>query len=165
MKSLGYSHTVPAGRGHCVKRAFAMLNQIERLDELPPLLAADRAIALVHVPWSPGPRRSQLVLNELDATQQRWSREPIGFFVLHPESEQRLNDWYMDLCRLYEPRFLLHGNGWGPFWWLVRGTIIDCVEKPYEFRIAELVERTVGNFTEAKNNPLDLRLAPSPILF
>ena len=92
------------------------------------------------------------VLDSLNATQQQWSPEPISFFVLCPAGDRRLADWYSDLYHLYEPRFTLHGHGWGPFWWLVRGTIVDCLTKPYEQSIEQLRERTLKAFEAAALN-------------
>ena len=107
------------------------------------MLTCERAIALVYVPWSPGPRFGMPLLAALEATSQDWSRNNrIGFFVLYEEAEARLSAWFAGTCKQYEPRFVLHGNGWGPFWWLVHGGIVDCIEKPYEASIEELKERS-----------------------
>jgi hypothetical protein len=124
-----------------------MATEIEDIAALASLLSAPRAIALVYVPWSPWPRKSRVVLGELEASQVEWSTEmPISFFVLSPEKDETLNAWYEGVCSEYSQRFVLHGDGYGPFWWLSRGKIIDCLTKPYDVALKALQMRSINTF-------------------
>jgi hypothetical protein len=67
---------------------------IERVQQVPALLAAPRAIALVSVPWSPWPRKSRQVLAALEGSRPMWSPgAPVECFDLWPEREGELNRW------------------------------------------------------------------------
>src|SRR5262245_43923015 len=99
-----------------------MANNVERIEQVPLMLTSERAIALVSVPWSPGPVLSRRVLAALESNQEQWLPGVlVAFFDLWPEREEALLAWYEEQCRLHWPRFELHGHGWGPLWWLVRG--------------------------------------------
>ncbi len=116
-----------------------MATTIERLQQVPVMLAAPRAVTLVSVPWSPWPRKSREVLAELERTRGLWSPgTEVEFFDLWPERDGELNAWYDRTCRDYSPGFELHGHGYGPLWWLSRGVVIGCLTEPYEERLPDL---------------------------
>jgi hypothetical protein len=118
---------------------------INSLGQIPRLMAAPRSIALLFVEWSPGPYRSRVVLNNLEASRNEWSpKHAIEFFEIVPEAQDELNRWYEELCRLYSPRFELHGHGWGPLWWVANGEVLDCLTKPYELPLETSIQRSVN---------------------
>jgi hypothetical protein len=131
-----------------------MANVVERLEQVPPFLAAPRVIALVSVPWSPWPRRSRQSLEALEASREEWLPGcPVEFFDLRPEQEEELNRWYDALCRSHWPRFALHGDGYGPLWWLARGQVLDCLSKPYGYCLESLQRRSECCFKASSRAP------------
>jgi hypothetical protein len=124
-----------------------MASVIDNMGLLAPMLTAPRAIGLVAVAWSPWHRQSRAVLDSLESAQQQWSPgRPVDFYILWPEKDAELNRWYENLCREKYPRFELHGHGYAPLWWLVRGHVIDCLIKPYQTRLETLQQRSVKAF-------------------
>ena len=120
-----------------------MVNVIDNIELLPPLLAAPRAIALVAVPWSPWHAWSRRVLDALESSRALWlPGGQVQFFVLWPERDEKLNPWYEELCQAHYPRFELHGHGYAPLWWLAEGQIMDCLTKPYEMSLEDLQQRS-----------------------
>jgi hypothetical protein len=119
---------------------------IDTIRALPTMLAASRGIVLVAVAWSPGYLRSRPLLSALESSQAQWSpAHPVNFFELWPEKDAQLNEWYEALIHKL-PRFELHGHGYGPFWWLRQGEVIDCLSKPYEAGLAILEKRSANVF-------------------
>jgi hypothetical protein len=117
---------------------------VERMDQVAPMFSVPRAIALVSVPWSPWPLRSRQMLNQLERSREDWlPSAPLAFFDLWPEREKALHAWYDELCEFCFPKFELHGHGYGPFWWLTDGEIVDCLTKPYEHTLEALQQRYV----------------------
>src|SRR5262245_52511971 len=124
-----------------------MVTVIDNMELLPPVLAADRAVVMVAVPWSPAHRRSLPVLEALESSQEQWSPgRPVGFFTLWPEKDAALHRWYEEICQLYHPRLALHGHGWAPFWWVGRGQVLDWQAKPYEAALESLQEKSMRAF-------------------
>lgn len=124
-----------------------MAHVIDRMLQVPALQSASRAVALVSVAWSPGPRRSREMLTGLESTQEVWSPDArVEFFDLWPERDDDLNRWYEDLCAFAFPRFELHGHGYGPLWWLSDGKVIECFTKPYEYSLQDLQKRSTQIF-------------------
>jgi hypothetical protein len=124
-----------------------MARVVERMDQVPALLAAPRAVALVSVPWSPWPRKSRDVLVALERNRESWlPGAPVEFFDLWPEREDELNSWYEGMCHSHAPRFELHGHGYGPLWWLAGGVVLECQTKPYELPLEALRERSAAIF-------------------
>src|SRR5262249_36958422 len=81
-------------------RSRQMSVVVERVQQVPPMLAAPRAVALVSVPWSPWPRKSRDVLAALEDSREQWSPDaPVEFFDLWPEREDELYRWYEDMCQ------------------------------------------------------------------
>lgn len=76
------------------------------------------------------------------------------FFDLWPERDGELNHWYDALCLSASPRFVLHGHGYGPLWWLSQGEVLECITKPYEHPLEELKKRFALAFR------MDERAAP-----
>jgi hypothetical protein len=71
---------------------------------------------------------------------------PVEFFDLWPERDDELNGWYDKQCLDLAPWFELHGHGYGPLWFLARGQVLDCLNKPYEYRLADLQRRAADIF-------------------
>jgi hypothetical protein len=124
-----------------------MVSVIDNMPSLQQMLSADRAITLVAVPWSPWYRFSRPILDALEVSEAQWSPKcPVKFFVLWPEKDDELNQWYEQLCQQERPRFELHGHGYAPLWWLARGQVVDCLAKPYEVDAAMLQKRSARAF-------------------
>jgi hypothetical protein len=128
-----------------------MANQVTSIKHLPAMLTAPRAIALVFVAWSPWPSKSRDILTDLESNRKVWlPSSSLEFFELWPERDESLNSWYEDMCKSYALRFELHGHGYGPLWWLVRGEVIDCLSKPYGHSLETLQRRSVAIFDSTK---------------
>ena len=124
-----------------------MANQVTSIKHLPAMLTAPRAIVLVSVAWSPWPSKSRKVLTDLDSNRRLWiPNSLVEFFDLWPERDESLNSWYEEMCKSYSLNFELHGHGYGPLWWLVRGEVTDCLTKPYEHSLETLQQRTTMLF-------------------
>jgi hypothetical protein len=120
-----------------------VIEHVDSMRQVPAMLAARRAVAVISVPWSPWPRKSRELLAVLEQNREQWSPgTPVQFFDLWPEQEEELYCWYEQLCEQYAPRLALHGHGYGPLWWLTRGVVLDCLYKPYEFPLEELQQRS-----------------------
>lgn len=86
------------------------------MSQLPNVLAAPRAIVLVSVEWSPGPKKSRQMLAALEDSREIWlPASVVEFFDLRPEHDEELNRWYERQCREESAGFALHGDGYGPF--------------------------------------------------
>jgi len=126
-----------------------MAHVVESMLQVSPMLAASRAIVLVSVLWSPWPQKSRDVLAALESSCPQWSPQAsVEFFDLWPEREDELNRWYESLCLHSSPRFELHGNGYGPLWWMVEGHVFECLTKPYEYPLKSLKQRSMAIFQE-----------------
>lgn len=124
-----------------------MVNVIEHLEQTAAMMSAPRAIVLVSVPWSPWPQKSRRTLAALEATRTLWSpNAAVEFFDLWPERNEELNRWYDELCASASPRFALHGDGYGPFWWMVEGKVLKCLTRPYEIPPQSLQQRSAEIF-------------------
>jgi hypothetical protein len=122
-----------------------MAHVIERVQQVPALLTAPRAVALVSVPWSPWPQKSRDVLAVLERSRELWLPDtPVEFFDLWPERDDKLNRWYEGICQSHALRFELHGHGYGPLWWLAGGVVLGCQTKPYELPLESLQERAAA---------------------
>ena len=120
---------------------------VEGLRDLPGLLAAPRAVAVVSVPWSPWPRRSREALAALERTRGDWSPSAeVAFFDLRPEAGAGLGRWYEAWVAQHAARFELHGHGYGPLWWLAGGAVLGCLAKPYDRPPADLERRSAALF-------------------
>ncbi|MFL5244031.1 MAG: hypothetical protein ACJ8FY_18160 [Gemmataceae bacterium] len=120
---------------------------IDNMGLLAPMLNAPRSIAVVAVAWSPWHYQSRALLQVLESSQEQWSAgRPVDFYALWPEKDAELNRWYGDLIREQYPRFELHGHGYAPFWWLIKGQVVDCLTKPYETKLAWLQDRSARAF-------------------
>ena len=116
-----------------------MVHLIETVDQIPALVNASRAIALLSVPWSVWPRKSKKVLELLEKTQTTWASDlRIEYFDIWPEKNEELNRWYEGLCEEYADQFELHGHGYGPLWWVRDGVILRSMTKPYELDFGEV---------------------------
>ncbi|HTI52055.1 MAG TPA: hypothetical protein VL475_13920 [Planctomycetaceae bacterium] len=92
------------------------------------------------------------MLNQLERSRDNWlPGAPVAFFDLWPEREEALHAWYDELCELRFPKFELHGHGYGPFWWLTNGQIVDCLTKPCEHTLEALQQRYVELNRDAVN--------------
>ena len=99
--------------------------------------------------WSPAPQLSLEKLANLQANAPSWCQAgSVDFYMLRPEDDQQLNAWYKSLFNEY-PQFALHGHGWGPFWWVKDGKIVDCESHPYAMTDVELRERSIRALCEA----------------
>ena len=126
-----------------------MPHVVESMQQLGPMIAAPRAVVLVSVPWSPWPNKARPSLATLALTRRRWSPVwQVEFFDLRPESDEELNRWYESVLREYWPRFELSAGGYGPFWWVTRGRVIDYLTKPYNLSLEELERRSAAAFQE-----------------
>jgi hypothetical protein len=127
-----------------------MAEVVKTMGQVFRMLSASRAIVLVSVPWSPWPRKSREVLAALESTQKQWAfNASVEFFDLWPESEEALTGWYEELCITSSPRFVLHGHGYGPLWWLAEGKVLSCLAKPYEYPMEELQQRSKSLYKKA----------------
>jgi hypothetical protein len=69
-----------------------MATVVDNVRDVPRLLSAPRAIAMVAVGWSPYHRLSQPVLDALESSHDEWFPDSaIDFFVLWPEKDDELN--------------------------------------------------------------------------
>ena len=115
---------------------------VERMDQVAQMLSAPRALTLVSVPWSPWPRQSRRIFDELEKCRESWlPGVPVSFFELQPESDEDLQGWYDKFCEVHFPQFELHGHGYGPFWWLSNGEVLDCLAKPCDHTRYALQQR------------------------
>jgi|GEM_PF-6912094 hypothetical protein len=118
---------------------------VERGQQLPAMLAAPRAIALVSVPWSPWPRKSRDVLTALERSRELWLPDAtVEFYDLWPEEDDELNRWYVGMCQSHATRFELHGHGYGPLWWLAGGVVLECLTRPYAQPLELLQQRSAA---------------------
>lgn len=121
---------------------------VSTLPDAKSIFNEERAIVLVYVDWSMTPRLSLDKLNALKATSLEWCpNDPVAFYVIRPEDDNQLNAWYESLFDKY-PQFQLHGHGWGPFWWVNDGKIVDCVHKPWNISDDDLRARSVLNLCQ-----------------
>ncbi|MDB5345835.1 MAG: hypothetical protein JWP89_4212 [Schlesneria sp.] len=124
-----------------------MLQVILNVPQLSQMQLASRAIALISVPWSPWPQKSREVLVSLETSQEQWSPQcPVEFFDVWPERDAELNRWYEMQCVDAEPKFELHGHGYGPLWWLANGKVLECLAKPYDLPLKEIQRRSAAIF-------------------
>jgi hypothetical protein len=115
---------------------------VERMDQVAQMFSAPRVLTLVSVPWSPWPRQSRQIFDELEKSRDNWLPGlQVSFFDLRPESDEALHGWYDGFCAIHSPQFELHGHGYGPFWWLANGEIVDCLTKPCEYTLEALQQR------------------------
>jgi hypothetical protein len=106
-------------------------------------------MTFVYVDWSPGPRISRANFTALEETRSRWFPEhEVNFYELHPEAEEELNRWYDEMLQTYHPRFALHGHGNGPIWWMERGEVVACTDRPaHAYTVDELQRYSRKAFT------------------
>jgi hypothetical protein len=120
---------------------------IERIEQLSAIHSADRAIVLVSVDWSPWPKESRNTMTALEESRDEWSPDSaVEFFDFWPDRDIELERWYDETCRRYAPQFELHGHGYGPFWWMRNGKILDCLTMPYKPPISQLQQRSRAVF-------------------
>lgn len=115
---------------------------VSTLPDAKSIFNQDRAIVLVYVDWSTTPRLSLAKLNTLKATTAEWCpNDAVVFYVIRPEDDKQLHAWYESLFAKY-PQFELHGHGWGSFWWIKDGKIVDCVNQPWSISDEDLRTRS-----------------------
>ncbi len=120
---------------------------ISHINDLTQLLESDRAIVLVWVGWSRGPYFSRNLLTTLEETVSNWSPNmAVNFYILDVEAEEQLSKWYENKCLAYQEKFTLHGHGWGPFWWMRQGQIVDCVSIPW--KDCDVQQRSIEAFAK-----------------